>query len=78
MEIDAGRLGRICAERDAAHSVLKQLFPDPQKALVGMCTLCSCPILHLEHVKLEQAQILEALVQAVLGMGTTDPWETAP
>jgi len=78
MAIDAGRLGRICAERDAAHSILKQLVPDPAKEYVGTCANCACPILHLEHLELNVAQVLEAAARAVIEMGVTDPWGRDP
>lgn len=74
MEMDAGRLGTICAERDMAFALLRELYPDLTVNQVGVC-MCGCPQLHLGHLTHVDAHIFEAKVKAVLSMPVTAPWD---
>lgn len=47
--------------------ILKQLFGVPEVADIRRCRFCTVPVLHMEHLTLEEAQDLEKSVRTLLG-----------
>lgn len=55
---------------EAFERILSRLFMT-EVSDMRPCRLCKCPVLHMEHLSLDEAQALETEVRAMLGIPAT-------
>ena len=53
-------------ERQALYEIIEKLFRHPMVADIRACRSCGVPVLHMEHLKLDEAKAIEAKVWELL------------